>query len=231
MKLLQKLFFMPLFLFSAYALSADRATRSQALINNALIEASKKGNVVHTQALLRRKADPNARTEQGNTSLHFAAHQGHQAIARLLIAAQAQINAKNSSCKDFSFPLISNEQGGATPLMLACSQGNASLISLLLEQGADVNAQDDIGQTALTYTLLVNKLWPNCRLSSTQKTILHMLLSHGANPYLEDDYGLTPLYYYERMAELVLSGNKWVAHSKALQQDKLYLEMLHYKVY
>jgi ankyrin repeat protein len=231
MKLLLKQFFMALFLFSPYTLSADRATRTQALINNALIEASKKGNVVHTQALLKRKADPNASTAEGNMSLHFAAYKGHYAIARLLIAAHAQINAKNSTSKDFSFPLISNEQGGATPLMLACSQGNAHLISLLLEEGADVNAQDDIGQTALTYALLVNKQWPNCRLSSTQKTILQMLLAHGANPYLEDDYGLTPLYYYERMAELTFTGNEWIVDARTLHNDKLYNQMLHHKVY
>ena len=38
---------------------------------------------------------------------------------------------------------------GQTPLMLAARKANTPVVELLLRQGADVNAQDDIGNTAL----------------------------------------------------------------------------------
>lgn len=231
MKHTSKLFFIAVCLFFASAKSAEGAIRAQAVVNNALLEAAKLGNVTQVQNLLKRRENPNTSNMHANTPLHFAAHRGHQAIAQVLVAAQANINARNSSCAEFSFGHISNTHGGVTPLMLACSQGNLGVVTYLLTQGAEVNAQDHIGQTALTYALLTNKEWPNCALTIAQKAIIYALISHGANPYLEDDYGLTPLYYYERMAELFFNGNEWTVDTSRLQNDKLYNALLHSKVY
>ncbi|MFZ5953706.1 MAG: ankyrin repeat domain-containing protein [Candidatus Dependentiae bacterium] len=231
MKHIFQLFFIAASLFCCITTPSELPIRQQAMINHALIEAAKRGNTIQTNSLLRRKADPNAINTNHNTPLHFASYLGHLNIAQLLVSARANVNYKNKNSKDFSFSLLSNEHGGVTPLMLACSKGNLPMVLYLLEQEADVNAQDDLGQTPLTYAILINKEWPNKKLTLNQQNIVHALLAHGANPYIEDDYGLTPLYYYERIAELVLSSNKWVAHPEALQQDKLYLEMLHYKAY
>lgn len=38
---------------------------------------------------------------------------------------------------------------GQTPLMLAARKANTTVVELLLRHGADVNAQDEIGNTAL----------------------------------------------------------------------------------
>lgn len=226
-----KLFFIAASLFCCITTPSELPIRQQAMINHALIEAAKRGNMIQTNSLLRRKADPDAINANHNTPLHFASYLGHINIAQILVTARANVNYKNKSSKDFSFSLLSNEHGGVTPLMLACSKGNLALILYLLEQGADVNAQDNLGQTPLTYAVLINKEWPNKKLTPNQINIIQILLAHGANPYIEDDYGLTPLYYYERIAELVFLSNKWTAQPEALQQDKLYLSMLHYKAY
>ncbi|BDC35109.1 hypothetical protein Noda2021_10670 [Candidatus Dependentiae bacterium Noda2021] len=211
------------------AQSSDLRLRPQALLNSALIEAAKRGNVVQTNALLKKNANPNQGNMQKATALHFASYFGHVTIAELLVNAQAQVDAQNASSQDFTFPVISNKHGGVTPLMLACSRGNAAIVSYLLKKGAAVNQQDDVGQTALTYTILSNGDWPNKKLSQTQKNIVLMLLAQGANPYIEDDYGLHPLYYYERIAELVSDGLRLVVQKEAAQLDKLYMALLDYK--
>lgn len=213
------------------AQSDEYRLRPQTLLNSALIEAAKRGNVVQINALLKRNANPNQGNVQKATALHFASYFGHLTIAELLVNAQAQIDAKNSSSQDFTFPMISNKHGGVTPLMLACSRGNAAVVKYLLQKGAAVDQQDDVGQTALIYAILSNGDWPNKKLSPTQKNIVLMLLAHGANPYIEDDYGLHALYYYERIAELVPDGLRLVVQKNAAHQDKLYLALLDYKNY
>ena len=65
--------------------------------------------------------------------LHSAAAGDHLAVARLLVAAGADVNAPQLQ--------------GYRPLHAAAQNGNAELVELLLAAGADPNARNDAGQS------------------------------------------------------------------------------------
>lgn len=70
------------------------------------------------------------------TPLHSAASANHAGIARILVAAGADPNARQS--------------GGWTPLHSAAQNGNAQIVALLLEHGADPTATNDEGASVLS---------------------------------------------------------------------------------
>lgn len=68
--------------------------------------------------------------------MHNAAHEGHTAIAQVLLQAGADANA-----------LINWDDG--TPLIRAASAGHIETVRALLAGGAEVNANDRYERTAL----------------------------------------------------------------------------------
>ena len=70
-----------------------------------------------------------------DTTLHLAATEGYTEVAKLLIAAKADVNAK--------------DYGKSTPLHLAAQHGHKAIVELLLANKADVNAKDEYGDTPL----------------------------------------------------------------------------------
>ncbi|MEZ4524798.1 MAG: ankyrin repeat domain-containing protein [Desulfobacterales bacterium] len=87
------------------------------------------------EILIKYGADVNFRTK-GNTALMIAAGKNQMAMAELLLAHKAAVNAVNEM--------------GESPLMLAAAEtGNTALIHLLLKNGADIHTEDKNGQTAL----------------------------------------------------------------------------------
>lgn len=76
--------------------------------------------------------------QSGWTALHYAAFQGHAAIARYLIDSKADVNARAPN--------------GATPLMLAARNGHRDVVQVLLGT-ADPNLTTDTGATALQWAL------------------------------------------------------------------------------
>ncbi len=99
-----------------------------------LYGAAHSGDVALARHLLEKGADPNIRgKEHGTTPLINAAIFGKHAVAELLIANGANVNAANNH--------------GATPLYAAAENGHRSLIELLLAHGADVNISPKGGVT------------------------------------------------------------------------------------
>ncbi|HUW31747.1 MAG TPA: ankyrin repeat domain-containing protein [Planctomycetota bacterium] len=84
-------------------------------------------------------ADPRKKYDGGYTQLHQAAQTGNEVIARRLIEAGADVNARVSS--------------GQTPLHHAAAAHVSSIVMLLIKGGADVNAKDDTNRTPLFYAL------------------------------------------------------------------------------
>jgi ankyrin repeat protein len=72
--------------------------------------------------------------------LHAALAARQSGIVRMLVAAGADVNAK--------------QQQGWTPLHAAAQNGDAEMVKLLLDYGADRNARSDSGQRAMDLALI-----------------------------------------------------------------------------
>ncbi|THF84772.1 ankyrin repeat domain-containing protein [Deinococcus sp. KSM4-11] len=94
------------------------------------------GRAEVAQHLLERGADVNAvsRNPMRVQPLHSAVAGNHEALARLLVAAGAEVNAV--------------QQDDFTPLMAAAQNGNAALVVFLLAAGAAAGAVTSDGRTA-----------------------------------------------------------------------------------
>lgn len=165
------------------------------------------------QILLDAKAEVDALTHAGCTPLAYAAHEGNKKICELLIAHNASVNSKNADgatplthaaakgkTKVCELLLAHNADPAAfnvvnsnnqTPLMVAALGGNLRLqddnirlCTFFINSGANVNAQNNVGHTALF-------------LAVDQKNIktIQSLLDAGAKIDLKTTKGTTPLMY------------------------------------
>jgi ankyrin repeat protein len=104
---------------------------------DALIAATKQGDVGQVRAQLQAGADVNARDNAQRTVLLLAIRGGQRAVVRALIEAGAGLDAR--------------DQDGRTALMEAARRKEAMLALDLVAAGADVNVADGEGWTALMY--------------------------------------------------------------------------------
>ena len=120
------------------------------------------------------KADVNSSAGGGDeTPLMAAAYNGCADVARMLVAAGADVNAKTTS----------GFQTGATALSLgSTTRGNAETIKVLLAAGADVSARDAEGEIALGLAARYGHL-----------EIVEALVAAGADLNTKGQIGQTPL--------------------------------------
>ncbi|KAK5131953.1 hypothetical protein LTR08_000465 [Meristemomyces frigidus] len=86
---------------------------------------------------LERVPQPTAMHNDGRNPLHEAAANGrHEEVSRLLQEGRYDIDAKTRARQ-------------WTALMLACEQGHLEVVKRLIERKLDINAQNDLGRTAL----------------------------------------------------------------------------------
>lgn len=125
------------------------------------------------ELLIERGADVNAVTQsaigrQGYGALHYAAAAGNKAIAELLLAHGAKVDARDAS--------------GATPLMVSVGKGFKSVAEMLIARGADVNGRDKEGKSVLIVGIERN-----------HPLIVEMLLAGKADVNLASKDGYTAL--------------------------------------
>lgn len=137
-----------------------------------LTVAAERGDAAQVRKLIAEGVDLNTRDQSGYTALVWAARNGSTGVAKALIEARADVNARDCA------------QNGWTPLMHAIHKNNNEMARLLINSGADVNAKAgkcteklvEEGATALMHAA-----------GDDNTEIVRALLAKGADPYAEYD--------------------------------------------
>jgi ankyrin repeat protein len=152
---------------------------------SALVWAMSNDHRATARALVDAGADLRAPAgNDGMTLLMLAAQQGNGRMVRTLLAAGAEVDARDAS--------------GNTALLQACASGSARTVRLLLERGADPDrATRETNATPLGLAA-----------AAGDAEIVATLLVHGGNPNVrEARFGMTPL------AVAALKGHAAVARA------------------
>ena len=137
-----------------------------------LAQAAQNHDRSAVQTLLAEKVDVNAAQGDGTTALHWAAFNDDLDMAKMLIAAAANVKA-------------TTRIGAITPLFMACKNGSAAMVSLLLQAGADPNSTDEHDTTALMTAA-----------ASGSADAVRVLIEHGADVNAKDGtHGQTALMF------------------------------------
>ena len=113
-------------------------------------DAVENNDLCKVRELLNEGGDVNANLlHSGWTALHCAAQRGYKEMARLLLAFNANVNAKTNSDK--------------TPLHIAAMNGYTELAELLLDHHAVINTLDSSNLTPLKWAV-TNKHIPAAEL-------------------------------------------------------------------
>ncbi|KAK1760561.1 ankyrin repeat-containing domain protein [Echria macrotheca] len=149
----------------------------------------------------------NKRDSENMTALHYAARNGHEAIARLLLKAATDPNAMDDD--------------GWTSLHYAAASGHEELVRLFLGDGPDSGVRDRDGQTAL-----------HCAVFSGCEAVVRLLLEAGADVAAKDRWGQTPLHRgmmngHKSIIRLLLEAgaNRWASLDA---RDRSGMEPLHF---
>jgi ankyrin repeat protein len=184
---------------------------SAALDELGLVEAARNQDEAQVRALLTRRADVNARSDDGSTALLWVSHWNDVATADLLIHAQADPNIANDlgmtplsrACTNGNAALVelllnagakpnTPIATGETPLMTCASTGNANAVRALLARGADVNAKEPSqNQDALMWAA-----------SERHPDVVRLLVEAGADPRAHTKKGFTALHFAAREGDI-----------------------------
>src|SRR5262245_13712039 len=143
-----------------------------------LADAAMRGDREAVRSLLKQKVDVNVGQGDGSTALHWAANRDDVEMAKLLVAAGADLKARtrlggitalwiaaqNGSAAMLAILLDPKgdantaNTNGTTLLMLAAASGKTDAVKLLVDRGADVNAKDVTnGQTPLMFAAALGR--------------------------------------------------------------------------
>ena len=176
-----------------------------------LVDAARNQDEAQVRALLSRKADVNARSDDGSTALLWVSHWNDVATADLLIHAQADPNIANDlgmtplsrACTNGNAALVelllnagakpnTPIATGETPLMTCASTGNVTAVRVLLARGADVNAKEPSqNQDALMWAA-----------SERHPDVVRLLVEAGADPRAHTKKGFTALHFAAREGDI-----------------------------
>jgi ankyrin repeat protein len=150
----------------------EPSTRAATIEAKIISESVVKGDITKIQEAIQAGADVNVRYKYGFTPLLIASRNGHTEIVRLLLTANADVNAPDKT-------------NGFTPLWKASQKGHTEIVKLLLTARADVNAVDKKEG--------VSPLWIASRNGHTE--VVKLLLTAKADVNAADKTkGVTPLW-------------------------------------
>ena len=178
--------------------------------DQALIAAAGKGDLAAVERLIREGASVAARDSRGRTALLVATHGNHVPVARALIAAGADVNAKDDM-QDSAFlyagaegrteilkmtlptaDLKSTNRYGGTALIPAAHHGHTEAVRILLGTAIDKDHVNRLGWTALIEAVILSDGGP------VHTEIVRLLVEAGANMNIADREGVTPLQHAKR---------------------------------
>lgn len=149
-------------------------------IDDALIKASKNGDLSKVRQLFTEGAQANVKNRLGVTPLLAAAMGGHTAIVQVLVENDVKVNAVPAGLRDWALsaariPLDEEDitqaaARGDTALIIAVRQGHTDTVRYLLDHGADVNRPNRQNESALFVAAELGRA-----------EIMRALLSKGAN--------------------------------------------------
>ena len=174
----------------------------------ALLNAASEGDSAEVAALLGRGVPVDVTDGQGNTPLLLATARDRVEVARLLVAAGADVNRQNR-LHDSAFLLAgasghldilrltlahgadlrSTNRYGGTALIPACERGHVEAVATLLKAGVDPDHVNKLGWTGLLEAILLSDGGPR------HQAIVKQLIEAGANLNLADNDGVTPLQH------------------------------------
>ena len=162
------------------------------------------------ERLIREGASVAARDSRGRTALLVATHGNHVPVARALIAAGADVNAKDD-IQDSAFlyagaegrieilkmtlptaDLKSTNRYGGTALIPAAHHGHTEAVRILLATAIDKDHVNRLGWTALLEAVILSDGGP------VHSEIVRLLVEAGANVNIADREGVTPLQHAKR---------------------------------
>ena len=174
------------------------------------LQAAYAGSHEIVASQLARGVHPSARGESGHLALGLAVGQGHADIARLLLAAGADVSARPH---------------GDTPLFAAVAGGHLTCAIILLEHGANVDegraaTEADDGHSPLQLASALGHV--GC---------VELLLKRGASHSVSDSQGATALHSaswqagpaHSRIVRLLLQGGSAVDATDANGATALHL--------
>lgn len=175
-----------------------------------LIFAAGRGDLAAVERMLGEGASMTVRDNRGRTALLAATHGNHVAIARMLMAAGADVNAKDAiedspylyagaegftEILKLTLPkadLKSTNRYGGTALIPAAHHGHPEAVRILLGTAIDKDHVNKLGWTALLEAVILGDGGP------THTQIVRLLAEAGANVNLADRDGVTPLAHAKR---------------------------------
>ena len=173
-----------------------------------LFRACSDGDVDRVRILLDHGANVNAREEEGETPLMYAAVQDKTDVMQLLLDRGADINAASINGETALMRAVGVKRYDASdlllqrgadiekgnPLIYAAGVNDPRLVALLLNKGAKVNATDDEGNTALA-AAVTRRVSPD---------VVRLLIDAGATIDTRNKRGETPLLIAQRNGDVKL---------------------------
>lgn len=150
-------------------------------VDDALIKASKNGDISKVRQLFNEGAQANVKNRLGVTPLLAAAMGGHTEIVQVLIERDAKVNVVPAGLREWALsaariPMDEEEvtqaaARGDTALIIAVRRGHAGTVRYLLDHAADINRVNRQNESALFVAAELGRA-----------EIMRTLLSKGADP-------------------------------------------------